>query len=71
MNSFTSYPYPGSDCKGTFLSMSGENLSIIDNGETFSIQKDGANAIPVSTKYFGLPFAFSDGCMQLIDGIIE
>lgn len=73
MNSFTSYPYPGSECKGAFLAMSGETLIITDNGTTLSIKKDGVDAVPVavSAKYDSLPFAYTDGCMQFIDGILE
>ena len=71
MNSFSSYPYPGSECKGDYLSMSGETLNINDDGTTLSIMKDGGTPVAVSTKYDSLPFVFADGCLQFIDGIIE
>lgn len=70
MNTISSYPYPGSTCKGTFLAMSGENVEISESGSQLSFGVEG-NMVPVSTKYFCLPFAFSDGCMQLIDGILK
>ncbi|MGX8697249.1 MAG: fasciclin domain-containing protein, partial [Prevotella sp.] len=73
MNTVASYPYPGSTCKGDFLTMTGATLSIIDNGSTLSVKLDSeaAKTVQVSTKYDSLPFAFSDGCMQLIDDILE
>ena len=73
MNTVASYPYPGSTCKGDFLTMSGQTLTINDNGSTLSIMLDSEaqKSVPVSTKYDSLPFAFSDGCMQFIDDILE
>jgi uncharacterized surface protein with fasciclin (FAS1) repeats len=76
MNTITTYPYPGSPMHGTFLTMSGEKLVISNDGQTqqdngtISVGLQGAERVPVSSKYFCLPFAFSDGCMQLIDGIL-
>lgn len=71
MNTISSYPYPGSNCKGRFMSMTGEYVEIADNGGQLSFGMEGGEQIPVSQKYFCLPFAFSDGCMQLIDGILK
>ena len=71
MNSFTSYPYPGSECKGDFLTMSGETLTIADNGTVLNVMKENGTPVTVSTKYDSLPFVFADGCLQFIDGIIE
>ena len=77
MNTFTSYPYPGSQMKGTFLTMGGSRLVIANDGwtpqdnGTLSIGLEGQQRVEVSSKYFYLPFAFSDGCMQLIDGILS
>lgn len=71
MNTISSYPYPGSTCKGRFLAMSGENVEIVDGGDQLSFGFEGGEKIPVSQKFFCLPFAFSDGCMQLIDGILK
>jgi hypothetical protein len=31
MNTISSYPYPGSTCKGEFLTMGGEHLTISEN----------------------------------------
>ena len=76
MNTITSYPYPGSQMRGTFLTMSGEKLEIVNDGlspqdnGTLSVGLEGESRVQVSRKYFCLPFAFSDGCMQLIDGIL-
>lgn len=68
MNTITSYPYPGSSFQGTFLTMSGENLTVSGGGQT--VQALGSS-VAISQKYFRLPFAFSDGCMQFIDGIFS
>lgn len=83
-NTITSYPYPGSSCKGSFLPIYNITkqetdptvMLDIDVNEPFRIAwhiKDETPTkwINVSTKYDGLPFAFSDGCMQFIDGILE
>ena len=76
MNTITSYPYPGSSMTGTFLTMSGENIVITNDGltqqdsGTLSVGLEGQPRVQVSRKYFCLPFAFSDGCMQFIDGIL-
>ena len=77
MNTITSYPYPGSQMRGVFLTMSGENLEIVNDGltqqdnGTLSVGLEGESRIQVSRKYFCLPFAFSDGCMQFVDGILS
>jgi len=71
MNTITSFPYPGSSCKGTFLNTSFSNLEIDDNGTTLSIGLTDGKKVSVSQKYFCLPFAFNDGCMQFIEGILE
>jgi hypothetical protein len=70
MNTVSTYPYPGSTCKGRFLAMSGDYVEISDNG-TLGFGREGGASVAVSQKYFSLPFAFSDGCLQFIDGIIE
>ncbi|MBQ4393525.1 MAG: hypothetical protein II826_10525 [Prevotella sp.] len=76
MNTITSYPYPGSTMKGTFLTMSGEKLVIANDGltpqdsGTLSVGIEGQPRVPVSRKYLCLPFAFTDGCMHFIDGIL-
>ena len=77
MNTITSYPYPGSPMKGTFLTMSGEKLVVANDGltqqdsGTLSVGMEGQPRVQVSRKYFCLPFAFSDGCMQFIEGILK
>jgi len=69
-NTITSYPYPGSSFKGTYLAASGNNIEVSDNGTAISVGLENAAKANVSTKYFALPFAFSDGCMQFVDGIL-
>lgn len=77
MNTFTSYPYPLSSFKGRFMAMSGNTLEVQDNSRDYgdkavsiNVGLEGQTMVPVSDKFFCLPFAFSDGCMQLIDGIL-
>jgi len=67
MNTITSYPYPGSSFQGKFLTMSGEDLTVVNGGQTIQCLGSSVN---ITDKYFGLPFAFSDGCMQFVDGIL-
>ena len=82
-NTITSYPYPGSSCTGTFQTV--YNLTKSDTDPKVSLDIDVQEPfrigwrindiaptawVNVSTKYAGLPFAFSDGCMQFIDGIL-
>lgn len=80
-NTFTAYPFLGSpfanhdyDTGGNYgirVSEAGNALSV-----TF-VQKEGeraetptGNTVPVVGTYSYLPFAFSDGCFQLIDGVL-
>ena len=71
MNTISSYPYPGSTCKGQFLTMGGEHLTINENAAGLSAGLSSDNMVGVVQKYFGLPFAFADGCMHFIDGILK
>ena len=71
MNSFTSYPYPGSTCNGRFLTPGGKDIIITDNGTSISAAFDGGTAVSVTSKYHYLPFAFTDGGFHLIDGILQ
>ena len=71
MNSCSDYPFPGSSCQGEFITLvNGEKLSIYDNGGALSIGYPGKTPVKVSAKYGYLPFAFSDGCLHFIDGIL-
>lgn len=76
-NTITTYPYPGSQMAGTFLAMSGEKIDIVNEGATtqdsgtLSIGFHQGTRVAVSQKYHCLPFAFSDGCLQFIDGILS
>lgn len=70
MNTITSYPYPGSSCKGRLMAMSGNHVEIQEQGGAISVGLEGAQQVAVSQKYHALPFAFSDGCMQFIEGIL-
>ena len=71
MNTISSYPYPGSTCKGNFLTMGGEHLTISENAAGLSAGFSADSMVSVIQKYYGLPFAFADGCMQFIDGILK
>lgn len=71
MNTITSYPYPGGDFKGNFLTMGGANLRVESSESGLSVNLVDGTSIAVSQKYYGLPFAFGDGCLQFIDGILE
>ncbi len=71
MNTITSYPYPGSSCKGTFYTMGSESMVISENGGSLFAGFSADNMVGVVQKYYGLPFAFADGCMQFIDGILK
>lgn len=74
-NSFTAYPYLGSSCNGLFETGAMYNLLVNDNGSELSIQAlgEGAQSTVVSVKgqYGYLPFAFSDGAFQLVDGVLR
>ena len=70
MNTITSYPYPGSACKGTFNTMGTEKMVISESAGRIYAAFGDNQPVGVTEKYHCLPFAFSDGCMQLIDGII-
>ncbi|MDE6377439.1 MAG: fasciclin domain-containing protein [Duncaniella sp.] len=70
MNPFADYPYVGSKCKGEFITMANdEKLSIYDDG-TLSIGYPGKTPVKVNADFNYLPFAFSDGCLHFIDGIL-
>ena len=71
MNTITSYPYPGSACKGTFLTMGTEKMVISETGGRIYAAFAEGQPVGVSEKYYCLPFAFADGCMQLLDGILQ
>jgi uncharacterized surface protein with fasciclin (FAS1) repeats len=73
--SISTYPYIGSSCKGEFFTVGGNNkLRIADNGSKLSVSLIGTGydnkVVDVSSEYFYLPFAFSDGCFHLIDGVL-
>jgi hypothetical protein len=77
MNTFTSYPYPRSNFKGLFMAMSGNTLEVEDLSTLYGEQVTAINVglkggpkVTVSQKFLCLPFAYNDGCMQFIDGIL-
>lgn len=72
-NAFTDYPYVGSSCKGEFVTKTlTTKMQIIDNGSALSIKLVGSDkTVPVSSKYSYFPFAFRDGCIQFIDGLLK
>lgn len=71
MNTITSYPYPGSTCKGNFLSMGNEHVTISETAGRLYAGFAPDRLVGVSEKYYCLPFAFADGCMHFIDGILQ
>lgn len=77
-NSFRSYPYVGSTCKGQFETSGNFGLNVIDNGSSIALQataQRGNNPEGVTVDVVGdynyLPFAFGDGAMQLLNGILK
>ena len=70
MNTVTSYPYPGSSCKGRFMAMSGEYVNITSDS-SMSVGLENGTPVALSDKFHCLPFAFADGCLQFINGIME
>lgn len=71
MNPFTDYPYPGSKCQGEFITMANEDkITIYDNGTSLSIGFPGQTPVKVNPEFGYLPFAYSDGCLHFIDGIL-
>lgn len=72
MNSFTDYPYIGSTCKGEFYSAGSNKLRISDTGSSLNVGFVGSTTTAnVIADYDYLPFAFNDGCLQFIDGILQ
>lgn len=71
MNTIDNYPYPGSTFNGTYLAMSGENLYVQSSADAISVRLANGTSVAVSNKFFALPFAYNDGCLQFIDGILE
>lgn len=72
LNSFTSYPYVGGGIHGDFDTYGNYGISLIDSGSDLSVKfkESEKDAVKVTAKYFYLPFAFTDGCFHLIDGIL-
>ena len=69
-NALISYPYPGSAMKNsTYVTASGKSLAYTDTGSSLSIMVDGKVANVISDYNF-FPFAFDDGCFQLIDTVL-
>ena len=72
MNSFTSYPYIGSSCKGEFNTTGSDRVNVSDDGTKLTVNFVGSgNTTTVIPDYNYLPFAFNDGCFHLIDGILQ
>lgn len=72
MNTFTDYPYIGSTCKGEFFSAGAKKLGITDTGSALKVGFVGSTTtVSVIADYDYLPFAFNDGCLQFIDGILQ
>ena len=71
MNTITSYPYPGSSCQGTFYTMGTEQMVITERSGRLMVGFGADSLVAVSDKYHCLPFAFADGCMHFIDGLLD
>lgn len=73
-STFTDYPFVGSPCKGSFVTKAlTSNLVIEEKEGRLYVKFAGSNedAIPVIDKYDGFPFAFTDGCLHYINGILK
>ena len=73
MNTFTTYPYIGSSCKGLFFTTGNYKMRITDDGSALSValtDSGQGNTVAVDPEYYYLPFAFTDGCFHFIDGIL-
>lgn len=73
-NSLTDYPYPGSSCHGDFNTMGTYKMNINTRGEQMTVgftNADTNNKAKIANTYWGLPFAFADGCFHLIDEIMQ
>jgi uncharacterized surface protein with fasciclin (FAS1) repeats len=75
-NAFSSYPYPGSSTKGDFETDGTYGMHVTDLGSSITvstIDDKGAygDAVAVKGDYHYLPFAFTDGAFQLLDGVLK
>lgn len=78
-NSFTTYPYPGwAPLKNEFETGGSFGVKVTDDGSALSVnfidgmrEKAEGNVVPVVDDYSYLPFAYSDGCFQLLDGVLK
>lgn len=71
MNSFTNYPFIGSTCKGEFYTAGAAKMVITDTGSSLGVRfLNSTTGAAVTPDYNFLPFAFSDGCLHFIDGIL-
>ncbi len=69
-NALVNYPYVGSTMKSqayNTLSTSYPAIDYTDDGSGLSVQLTGRSACHVIADYDCFPFAFKDGCFQLID----
>lgn len=68
-NAITTYPYPGSAMKnGVYTAANGKALTYTDSGSALSVTL-GGKTVHVVSDYDFFPFAFNDGCFQLIDAL--
>jgi hypothetical protein len=75
-NAFSSYPYPGSSTTGDFETDGTYGMHITDLGSSIAvstINDQGAygDAVAVKGDYHYLPFAFTDGAFQLLEGVLK
>lgn len=70
LNTINKYPYPGSGMEGVYFSCGDKQLNIYDTGRTLEINLTDGPVVGLEGRYHGFPFAFTDGCIQFIDGIL-
>lgn len=69
---FSDYPYVGSSCNGVFLSAGGDRIRVTDTGSSLSVGlAESTTTVNVIADYDYLPFAYHDGCMHFIDGLLQ
>ncbi len=74
INSITAYPYKGSACKGDFITVNNNKMTIGESGDGLQVtlnSEDASKTVNVVSTYHYLPFAYDDGAFHFVDGILE
>lgn len=70
-NVMTTYPYPGSAMKSNaYTAANKKALKYTDMGNSLSVQLENGDVAQVIPDYNCFPFAFRDGCFQLIHTVL-